>query len=121
MSNAAKFTSNGHVEVDVRRTAVDGAESIEFVVADTGIGLTAEHKRRLFQPFSQADSSIARKYGGTGLGLALVWRFCRLMGGEVSVETPATGGSRFTVRLPIAVSDQPERGLDPFGTAGVGP
>ena len=49
----------------------------------------------------QADTSIARKYGGTGLGLALVWRFCELMGGSVTVETPASGGARFIVRLPV--------------------
>jgi signal transduction histidine kinase len=117
LSNAAKFTSNGHVTLQVRRVLVGGTESIEFTVSDTGIGLTAEHKSRLFQPFSQADSSIARKYGGTGLGLALVWRFCQLMGGDVMVETPASGGSRFVVHLPVMVSDSPERGLHPFPMA----
>ena len=76
--------------------------------------MTPEHKTRLFQPFSQADSSTARKYGGTGLGLALVWRFCQLMGGTVTVDSPSEGGSRFTVRLPACVLDQPERGFDPF-------
>jgi signal transduction histidine kinase len=114
LSNAAKFTSNGQVTLQVRRVVVGSTESIEFTVSDTGIGLTEEHKRRLFQPFSQADSSIARKYGGTGLGLALVWRFCQLMGGDVMVETPASGGARFIVHLPVIVSDSPERGLDPF-------
>jgi signal transduction histidine kinase len=88
--------------------------SIQFTVMDTGIGLTTEHKARLFQPFSQADSSTARKYGGTGLGLALVWRFCQLMGGEVSVDTPLEGGARFVVHLPVTVMDHPERGLRPF-------
>ena len=114
LSNAAKFTTNGGVSLHVSRQAASGRESIVFVVTDTGIGLTPEHKTRLFQPFSQADSSTARSYGGTGLGLALVWRFCQLMGGEVTVDSPSEGGTRFTVRLPACVLDQPERGLDPF-------
>jgi two-component system, sensor histidine kinase and response regulator len=114
LSNAAKFTSGGVVTLDVRRTLSDGVASIQFTVKDTGIGLTTEHKARLFQPFSQADSSTARKYGGTGLGLALVWRFCQLMGGDVKVDTPLEGGARFVVYLPVTVMDHPERGLRPF-------
>jgi len=68
----------------------------------------------LFQPFSQADTSIARRYGGTGLGLALVRRFCQLMGGEVAVESATGGGTRFIVHLPATVIDRPERGLRPL-------
>jgi signal transduction histidine kinase len=101
LSNAAKFTSNGHVTLKVERLTVRGVDYLECAVTDTGIGLTAEHKARLFQPFAQADSSIARKYGGTGLGLALVWRFCQLMRGTVTADTPSGGGSCFTVRLPM--------------------
>jgi len=114
LSNAAKFTNNGSVCLHVARKRLAGADMIEFMVTDSGIGVTPEQKTRLFQPFSQADSSIARKYGGTGLGLALVWRFCQLMGGEVVVESPSDGGTRFIVRLPAAVMDRPERGLRPF-------
>jgi two-component system sensor histidine kinase/response regulator len=114
LSNAAKFTSGGAIALDVQRTLTDGSPSIQFTVTDTGIGLTPEHKTRLFQPFSQADTSTARKYGGTGLGLALVWRFCQLMGGDVSVESPSEGGTRFIVHLPETVMDHPERGLRPF-------
>ncbi len=114
LSNAAKFTSGGAVSLDVQRTLTDGSASIQFIVTDTGIGLTPKHKTRLFQPFSQADTSIARKYGGTGLGLALVWRFCHLMGGDVAVESPSEGGARFVVVLPATVMDRPERGLRPF-------
>jgi two-component system, sensor histidine kinase and response regulator len=114
LSNAAKFTSEGVVSLEVARTTIGDAETIEFVVTDSGIGLTVQQKARLFQPFSQADSSIARKYGGTGLGLALVWRFCQLMGGNVRVETPTEGGARFIVHLPVNVMDKPERGLRPF-------
>jgi two-component system, sensor histidine kinase and response regulator len=108
LSNAAKFTSQGSVSLHIARRELPGAPCFEFIVTDTGIGLTEEQKERLFQPFVQADSSIARKYGGTGLGLALVWRFCRLMGGDVSVASPRGGGARFTVRLPVSVVDRPE-------------
>jgi signal transduction histidine kinase len=103
LSNAAKFTSDGEVSLHVARRTLDKAEWIEFVVTDTGIGVTEEQKARLFRPFTQADSSIARKYGGTGLGLALVWRFCQMMGGTVGVDSPASGGACFTARLPVNV------------------
>ncbi|MEO5819239.1 MAG: HAMP domain-containing sensor histidine kinase [Vicinamibacteraceae bacterium] len=101
LSNAAKFTTDGAISLRTSCTAADGVDAIEFVVTDTGIGVTEEQKGRLFRPFVQADTSIARKFGGTGLGLALVSRFCDLMGGSVSVETPEGGGARFTVRLPV--------------------
>jgi|EndMetStandDraft_9_1072997.scaffolds.fasta_scaffold37131_2 signal transduction histidine kinase len=103
LSNAAKFTTDGSIVLRVGRRTVDGVPSIEFAVTDTGIGLTDDQKARLFRPFVQADTSIARKYGGTGLGLALVSRFCEMMGGSVSVETPAAGGARFVARLPVDV------------------
>jgi len=121
LSNAAKFTSEGAVSLHIARRASTGtgiggavhADSIEFIVTDTGIGLTTEQTARLFRPFAQADSSISRKYGGTGLGLALVWRFCQLMGGEVRVESPATGGARFTVYLPVQVIMPAQRAAKP--------
>jgi signal transduction histidine kinase len=106
LSNAAKFTTNGTVTLRAAKTGDAGAEQVEFSVTDTGIGLTEAHKAKLFQPFAQADTSIARKYGGTGLGLALVARFCQLMGGTVVAESPAGGGARFVVRLPVAVVDR---------------
>jgi two-component system, sensor histidine kinase and response regulator len=103
LSNAAKFTNNGDVTVHVARRSVDGRECIEFAVSDDGIGLSEEQQRRLFRPFAQGDGSISRKYGGTGLGLALVWRFCQLMGGEVAVQSALNEGATFTVRLPVTV------------------
>jgi two-component system sensor histidine kinase/response regulator len=105
LSNAAKFTSDGAIALRTSRGIVDGVDTVEFVVTDTGIGVTDEQKARLFRPFVQADTSIARKYGGTGLGLALVSRFCDLMGGSVAVETPDGGGARFIVRLPASATD----------------
>ena len=92
--------------LDVARVTTGSTDVLEFSVIDTGIGLTDEQKERLFRPFSQADSSISRKYGGTGLGLALVWRFCQIMGGTVRVASHHGHGARFTVRLPAVVSAQ---------------
>jgi signal transduction histidine kinase len=104
LSNAAKFTNGGRIELHVSRADLGGVPCVEFVVTDTGIGLTHEQQGRLFRPFVQADMSIARKYGGTGLGRALVWRFCRLMGGDVRVESQMGEGARFAVRLPVEVA-----------------
>jgi two-component system, sensor histidine kinase and response regulator len=111
LSNAAKFTTDGVVSLHTVRRVQDGVEWLEFVVTDTGIGVTQEQQARLFKPFAQADTSISRKYGGTGLGLALVWRFCQLMGGTVGVESPASGGARFTARLPAVVIANPDYAL----------
>jgi signal transduction histidine kinase len=105
LSNAAKFTSNGRVILHVRRLSSVDRESIEFVVEDTGIGLTDEQQTRLFRPFAQGDASIARQYGGTGLGLALVWQFCQMMGGDVHATGAPGAGARFTVKLPARVVD----------------
>ena len=78
-----------------------------LTVADTGIGMTAEAMSRLFEAFSQADTSTTRKYGGTGLGLAITRRFCQLLGGDVTVDSTPGQGSRFTIRLPV---EPPRRG-----------
>ena len=132
LSNAAKFTPRGRIEVRVARLSAGSPETgavpsdvleqaektlsspaehngapgkgvgdqVVFVVSDTGIGMTPEQVKCLFQPFAQVDVAAARKHGGTGLGLALVKRFCDLLGGEVSVETAPSKGSTFTVKLP---------------------
>jgi signal transduction histidine kinase len=99
LSNACKFTKEGEVALRVRKVA-DGRDWIEFAVADTGIGLTAEQQAKLFQDFTQADSLTARRYGGTGLGLALSRKLARMMGGDVTVTSEPGKGSVFTVRLP---------------------
>jgi signal transduction histidine kinase/CheY-like chemotaxis protein len=98
LSNASKFTDKGTIVLDVKR--ID--DSAAFAVTDTGIGMTPEQLARLFQPFVQADSSTSRKYGGTGLGLALTRKFCELMGGTVTVTSKEGVGSTFTILLPIA-------------------
>jgi signal transduction histidine kinase len=99
LSNACKFTKAGEVALRVRKVA-DGRNWIELAVADTGIGLTAEQQAKLFQDFTQADSLTARRYGGTGLGLALSRKLARMMGGDVTVTSEPGRGSVFTVRLP---------------------
>ena len=100
LSNATKFTENGRIGLEVRREPGDW---VSLCVSDTGIGMTEEQRARLFEPFTQADVSSARKFGGTGLGLAITRRFCRMMGGDVTVESRPGAGSTFTIRLPAAV------------------
>jgi signal transduction histidine kinase len=99
LSNACKFTKQGEVALHVRKV-VDGRNWIEFAVADSGIGMTAEQQAKLFQDFIQADSLTTRRYGGTGLGLALSRKLARMMGGDVTVTSEPGEGSVFTVRLP---------------------
>jgi len=102
LSNAAKFTDHGTISLTVRR---DTDDWISFAVSDTGIGMNDEQLGRLFEAFSQAEASTRSQYGGTGLGLAISRHFCRLMGGDLTVESVSGRGSTFTVRLPIKVSD----------------
>jgi signal transduction histidine kinase/DNA-binding response OmpR family regulator len=105
LSNACKFTSRGTVALTVsRETGTDG-EWVVFTVSDTGIGLTEQQLAKLFSEFAQADPSTTRRYGGTGLGLALSQRLCRMMGGDITVTSQAGSGSTFTIRLPATVTD----------------
>jgi signal transduction histidine kinase/CheY-like chemotaxis protein len=103
LSNACKFTKQGEVALRIRRV-VDGRNWIEIAVADTGIGMTPEQQAKLFEEFSQADSSTARQYGGTGLGLAITRKLARMMGGDVTVASEPGKGSVFTVRLPAGAA-----------------
>ena len=99
LSNACKFTKQGEVTLHVKKV-VNGRNWIEFAVADTGIGMTPVQQAKLFEEFTQADSSTARQYGGTGLGLAITRKLARMMGGDVTVTSEPGKGSVFTVRLP---------------------
>jgi GAF domain-containing protein/CheY-like chemotaxis protein len=103
VSNANKFTEKGTVTIAASPERVDGHGGVAIAVTDTGIGMTEEHMGKLFQAFSQASSTTASKYGGTGLGLAISRQFCRLMGGDISVESEPGKGSTFTIRLPRVV------------------
>ncbi len=106
--NAIKFTERGEVVIKVRAGELSaGRVRIHFDVRDTGIGIDAEARRRLFQPFSQADASTSRKYGGTGLGLAISLQLVEAMGGHIGVESEPGRGSRFYFDLPFAIREQP--------------
>lgn len=100
MSNASKFTENGTVTVGARIECVDEMDWVVLDVSDTGIGIAPEQRERLFEAFAQADRSTTRKYGGTGLGLAISRRICRMMGGDITVESEEGQGSTFTIRIP---------------------
>ena len=106
VGNAAKFTEGGRITLRVRKELVTGVEWLSFAVLDTGIGMTPEQLSRLFQRFVQADETTTRKYGGTGLGLALSRAFARLLGGDISVESTEGEGTCFTVRIP-AIAPEP--------------
>src|SRR5262245_34011388 len=108
-SNASKFTERGLITVTVARRRDDGRDWVTFAVSDTGIGMTADQMAKLFEEFTQADASTTRKYGGTGLGLAISRRFCRMMGGDIAVESVPGAGSTFTIRLPAEVQIAEER------------
>jgi signal transduction histidine kinase/DNA-binding response OmpR family regulator len=104
VTNANKFTERGTVTIRARRQEKGGRDWIAIAVSDTGIGMTPEQIGRLFQQFSQADSSTTRKYGGTGLGLAISRHFCRMMAGDITVESEVGHGSTFTIELPAIVN-----------------
>ena len=78
----------------------NGSNFVEFDVSDTGIGMTAEQQAKLFEEFSQAETTTAQRFGGTGLGLAITRNLARMMGGDVTVASEQGKGSVFTVRLP---------------------
>jgi signal transduction histidine kinase/DNA-binding response OmpR family regulator len=99
-SNAVKFTENGTVSITALSEQRNGVDWVAIAVADTGIGMTPEQVAKLFQEFSQVDTSSTRRYGGTGLGLAISRRFCQMMGGDIDVKSTSGAGSVFTIHLP---------------------
>jgi signal transduction histidine kinase/CheY-like chemotaxis protein len=106
ISNSAKFTHNGEITLRLRRTKRAYGDLIEIAVQDTGVGISPEAQKHLFNKFTQANARIASKYGGTGLGLSLSQNLCRLMGGEIVVESRPGEGSCFTIRLPAIAEPQ---------------
>ncbi|MBB1486370.1 response regulator [Oceanospirillum sediminis] len=110
-SNAVKFTETGHVLAGVEqieRSEEDQIILLRFYVEDTGIGMSSEQRARLFQPFSQADDSITRRYGGTGLGLVICKHLVDLMGGDIEVSSAPGAGSIFSFTLPFGLPDEIE-------------
>jgi signal transduction histidine kinase/DNA-binding response OmpR family regulator len=113
LSNAAKFTEEGEIVMSVRAGEESGEPentiTLEFSVRDTGIGMSEEEQKKLFEAFSQGDTSTTRKYGGSGLGLSISHRLVRMMGGNFHVESSPGRGSRFSFTLPLAVDTAQER------------
>lgn len=122
-SNALKFTESGHVIISLKKLPEKGSSSTEesaetlyrFSVEDSGIGLTKEHQQRLFQRFTQADSSTTRKYGGTGLGLSISKLLTELMNGKIGVTSEIKKGTTFHFDLPL--DDAEEKGEISLGKA----
>ncbi|HBH89243.1 MAG TPA: hypothetical protein DDY27_05030, partial [Hyphomonadaceae bacterium] len=111
LSNAAKFTHEGDVIIRGYSQEIGGFDGFVLEVTDTGIGMTEEQLDRVFKPFSQADESFTRKYGGTGLGLVISQRLIQLLGGEISVDSVEDKGSTFRLHFPINVQSS-TKGLD---------
>ena len=107
LSNASKFTQEGTITLETRRHEREGRDWLTFKVMDTGIGMSQEQMAKVFDEFTQADSTTTRKFGGTGLGLTISKKFCQLMGGDITVESEEGRGTRFTVELPAVVGDVP--------------
>jgi signal transduction histidine kinase len=106
LDNAAKFTQNGKIELVAQRRSAGVNDELVVDVIDTGIGIAPDQLTNLFEKFTVLDDSSTSKYGGTGLGLALSQRLCRLMGGYVSVQSELGKGSRFTIRMPLTTREQ---------------
>lgn len=108
LSNATKFTNQGTITLTVQQSCAPEGDPdwISFTVHDTGIGMSQEQMGKVFEAFTQADASTTRKYGGTGLGLAITQRFCRMMGGDITVSSCLGKGSTFTIHLPLQGVDR---------------
>lgn len=106
VGNAVKFTDKGSVEITATRTLKNGEPYLRIDVRDTGIGIDSKHFDMIFERFKQADSSVSRKYGGTGLGLPISQRLARLMGGNITVESALGKGSTFTLMLPVRQEEE---------------
>ena len=117
LSNACKFTERGTIRLRGTREPLAGRDRMRFEVSDSGIGMTPEQMDNLFEAFAQADASTARKYGGTGLGLALSRHFCRRMGGDITVSSVPGKGSTFTMEVPAEVIDAAPAGSAPISSA----
>ncbi|NRF29858.1 response regulator [Vibrio coralliilyticus] len=115
--NALKFTESGHVEIHISLSSESGM--LHIVVKDTGIGMTQEQLDKVFQEFTQADDSITRKYGGSGLGLSICQSLVNLLGGAISVESSLGEGSEFSIEVPVSITDSAPLVSDKLATGSV--
>jgi len=115
VSNAIKFTSDGHVHIKVGLEHVNNVPFIRFDVEDTGIGIPEDKHDAVFELFTQADGSTTRKFGGTGLGLSITKQLTKLMGGEITITSKLGEGSTFSLSIPAGVDTDKEAPLDRYG------
>ena len=117
LSNASKFAKQGQITLAVTTEHLEESDWLNFRVADSGIGMSPEQIDKVFEAFTQADSSTTRKYGGTGLGLTITKKFCQMLGGDISVSSELGKGSTFTIRLPSRLAAcKPVAATEPSGT-----
>jgi len=113
VGNAIKFTDEGYVYLQVTRGELENSrDSIKFTVSDTGIGMNSNDKQKLFKAFTQADTSITRRFGGTGLGLVISRKLTLLMKGEIGFDSTENEGSTFWFTIPVLIIEQPDRTED---------
>lgn len=123
LSNAIKFTEAGFVKVNLRRVAdlKDSRNEYELVVEDSGVGIPVDKLEKIFDKFTQADGSITRRYGGTGLGLTITRRLVEMFGGRIWVESVEGQGSQFYVRIPLEAAVKPKRNASESKASGLAP
>jgi signal transduction histidine kinase len=102
ISNACKFTENGTISIGIKQRRIEADRWILWSISDTGVGIAPNMLGKLFKTFSQVDSSLTRKFGGSGLGLVISQQFCRAMGGYITVESEPGVGSTFTIYIPVS-------------------
>ena len=107
LGNAAKFTKQGTVDLTVGQEMRDDGAWVVFAVSDTGIGMDEEQVGRVFESFSQADTSISRRFGGTGLGLSITKQYCEMLGGEITVQSALNRGTTFTMKISARLGEPP--------------
>ncbi len=118
LSNAAKFTTKGKITLSARACRVHGQPRVKVAVTDTGIGMTSEQLEKVFEAFTQADSSTTRQFGGTGLGLTISKRFAELMGGSLTVSSEHGKGTCFTLTFPL-LTDEVDGEVDGGATGAI--
>ncbi len=119
LSNAAKFTERGVLTLRVENNPETDSGHLRFVLNDTGIGMSEEQLRTVFQPFVQGDAAIVNKYGGTGLGLAISRQYIHLMGGDIRVQSAPGQGTTFTITLPLKMDNEGDAKLAELGRRNV--